>query len=1140
MVFASLGDEEILVSNDKTDFCFEIPEGYTDDMEIYAIGRTNYDALVADIAISGCAEVDGITYRLNTEDNTAKVKSGVSAYSGSITIPESITYNEVIYSVNGVESGAFANCTELLTVTIPASLTSIGTGVFSGSTGLRLIDLRAATSLGITEADRNGAVFSGVPEATVILFPGEQVPKERGTGEAPKAIEIQTAPPTVITAWDGGYWCHEIKFDNNEDLNIPVDFVADKVTNPRTIPNDDNAYTICLAYNLTLPEGVKAYSYKGVNAVGNLLFTEVSSIEANKPYLVVATTAITNLDATNVMMRLTPGTMPNTGDSDYEFHGTLSKIDNATAASMGAYILKSDLKWYPITFENVDDYIASGQAFLVPKSTNPPAFIQVELKDKEIIKFVDSEVKRICVENWDTDDDGELSMDEAKAVTDLGTVFKENQLITSFDELQYFTGLTKIANQAFWYSKSLKSVTMPETVTELGYGAFGECSELIQINLPDGIKKIDNQAFVDCKLTSVNLPTSLEYIGYACFTNVPITSIYIPASVNYLYYNPFEGCNSLETITVDKDNSVYYSPEGSNAVIKKEQKELVVGCKRSVIPSDVTAINSGAFSYYDMVTIDIPESVTKIRSKAFLRSKITNISIPKTVTEIGNSAFYDCKNLKDVTVYWKEPLAIEDHVFSTQSNATLHVPAGTKALYKAADYWKVFKDIQSIYAGLYGTYSIEDNDEATLTDGSNLAEKEMVIPQSLIIDDEEYAVTAIGEHAFANNTVMTQVTIPETITEIGNGAFAGCTALEVIYCLNQEPVALGSAVAAARTRSAGGEAITSDVFTDVNKETCVLYVPAGSKKKYAVADGWKEFKTIKEFGGSADKRGDANSDKKINVADIVEIVNFKKGTFSEQFNEANADVNADGIVDDEDIKAIEDYLMNGTPATLSELKAQINIGRDCSDCLGWYVDGDGNISESDANAVGRICYVSTSDVDIAFAGSRILVLANNDLTDAHGVTWGVYGLYMHLNATKVPEGLCGYNNTNTLQAHGHGKGLKDAAGIILEYETGYPAACFAWNYGGNKPIGASHWFLPSFAQWKNMLTIAGKSGTGQLTSGNVYWSSTDNSASLAYFVTQSQTGDNPKSYSVNINNEDACNKTWSEWAKFCARACYVY
>ena len=125
------------------------------------------------------------------------------------------------------------------------------------------------------------------------------------------------------------------------------------------------------------------------------------------------------------------------------------------------------------------------------------------------------------------------------------------------------------------------------------------------------------------------------------------------------------------------------------------------------------------------------------------------------------------------------------------------------------------------------------------------------IPESVTHNGVEYKVTEISAGAFQNNTGLTEVLIPASITSIGANAFAGCTNLKSITVYNSTPINLSVISARGLTRTES----SSSVFEGVNKETCILYVPEGSVDAYKVAPVWKDFKNILPIGSGTGIKG---------------------------------------------------------------------------------------------------------------------------------------------------------------------------------------------------------------------------------------------------------------------------------------------
>lgn len=139
-----------------------------------------------------------------------------------------------------------------------------------------------------------------------------------------------------------------------------------------------------------------------------------------------------------------------------------------------------------------------------------------ELEGSPYIQFADAEVERVLMENNVSSDGVGITMADAEAVTSIGTWFKGNTAIQSFDELQYFTGVTKLgvkynydgSSAAFSGCSNLASVVLPASIKVIGNSAFKGCSSLQNINIPSTITELDASAFEGCafELNDLYLP----------------------------------------------------------------------------------------------------------------------------------------------------------------------------------------------------------------------------------------------------------------------------------------------------------------------------------------------------------------------------------------------------------------------------------------------------------------------------------------------------------------------------------------------------------------------------------------------------------------------------------------------------------
>ena len=300
--------------------------------------------------------------------------------------------------------------------------------------------------------------------------------------------------------------------------------------------------------------------------------------------------------------------------------------------------------------------------------------------------------------------------------------------------------VTNIGDYAFSGCSSLSSVVIPDRVTSIGDCAFENCSSLTDIVIPDGVTNIGKCAFEGCRsLTDIVIPDGVTSIGDCAFEGCrSLTDIVIPDGVTSIGDCAFANCFSLTGIVI---------PDSVTGI----GKFAFSGCSSLssvVIPDSVSCIGSGAFkNCSSLSSLVIPDCVTSIGNYAFAYCKsLTDIVIPNSVTSIGDNAFRHCSSLSSVV--------IPESVVNLNGNPFCRWDGGLKCL---SPYF------------IYDNKVLFDKDKSKIIAFRDKNTTSYVIPDS---------VTRIGESAFRHCSSLSSLVIPDSVTSIGESAFSGCCSLK--------------------------------------------------------------------------------------------------------------------------------------------------------------------------------------------------------------------------------------------------------------------------------------------------------------------------------------------------------------------------
>ena len=344
------------------------------------------------------------------------------------------------------------------------------------------------------------------------------------------------------------------------------------------------------------------------------------------------------------------------------------------------------------------------------------------------IQFEDPAVEAICVANWSSDGIG-LTMEDAAKVTSLGTVFYNTE-ITSFDELQYFTGVTSLEENAFRNCTALTWLNL-KNIVSIDVAALRGCTSLAGDYILDKLKTIGYGSFQNTAISSIAAPNVTTIVGfrdYGAFANCKsLKNAYFPL-VTKIGRQAFQNCSSLETIYMpnvtgigiyafDRCSSLsgdlileYLTGSLGEATFRGtsitsfvaplltsiggfRDEGCFMNCKslKSVDISSVTFIGQQAFHGSALTDIKMG-SVTSIGQKAFIEcSALSIIDIPSGVTTIGSYAFYLSSSLESIICRPTTPPTLADtYALQNTNNCPIYVPDASLEAYKTATNWNQY------------------------------------------------------------------------------------------------------------------------------------------------------------------------------------------------------------------------------------------------------------------------------------------------------------------------------------------------------------------------------------------------------------------------------------------------------------------